>query len=229
MVGRGSARATAPGPRRPRPRARCAGRSGGARSPRSRAPPRTDRGARWSRRRTRRGTPRSQSSAAGRKPSPRLASVVGQAHTVVPRLRQQVELARRDVRGMHDGRRGPEHAAVDGGARSAAGRTPRATRPPRAAARRRGCAADSPSPPRARRSRRATRAARRAASAARSRRSRADRPRPRRRGARRARGRPRRCGSQKRRCPAPARGPRRRARTRPAAARCARRPRAPPR
>ena len=81
-------------------------------SPRSRAPPRTGRGARSSRSRTRPAPPRCHSSAAGRKPSPRLASVVGQAQTVAPRLRRAGRARRARVGRVDDGRRAPEQAAV---------------------------------------------------------------------------------------------------------------------
>ena len=97
--------------------------------------------------------------------------------------------------------RGPSSPQASSSARSGAGRTPRATRRSRAAARRRGCAAGARSRPRAARSPRASRAARRAGVRRVADRDRAARPRAAAQARRRGPGRPRREASQKRRCP----------------------------
>ena len=71
---------------RPRPPvpARCAARPGAGRTPRSRAARESDRSPCSSPTPMQTGIARSSSRRAGRKPSPRFASVVGQAHTVDP-------------------------------------------------------------------------------------------------------------------------------------------------
>ena len=226
----GSATATAPGPRRP------SATSTLRRPLRRRAQPSVSRASSNGSRRTfesapkETGTPRSQSSAAGRKPSPRLASVVGQAHTVEPRLRRAGRAPRGEtcvacttVAAV------AEHAAVvevlDRAqaellerlldlARLLAGvdvqRVARAGR----------VLGDRDEPLARHGAQRVRRVADGHERIARDRR---------RRGARRGRGRPRRCGRRSAAGPASARGPRPRARRRPSAARCGRRPRAPPR